>query len=130
MAALSKIPASKGTFYRTADVPAKYHWSAGPGLADVDVVGILEPGVRLRTLYQSDARAVATHGWNPWDGRGTDLRGIFAAAGPDFRPGTVLDDAHTINLYELLAHLLGIDPLPNDGDIAAWAPILTRPPLP
>lgn len=65
----------------------------------------------------------AEHGYAP---DAPEMRGIFVAAGPSFRSGVVLPAFDNVDVYPLLARLLGIVPASNDGDARGFAPALTR----
>lgn len=64
------------------------------------------------------------HGQDPADLR---MHGVFIANGPAFRSGLVIDRLPSVDVYNLLAKVLDLDPAPNDGDPAAWQSILVAP---
>ncbi len=47
-----------------------------------------------------------------------DMRSLFVASGPAFRAGAVLPPFDAVDVYPLLAELLGVRAEPSDGDIA------------
>jgi len=49
---------------------------------------------------------------------------VFTAVGPSFRGGVRLPAFDNVDVYPLLARLLGITPARNDGDIAPLLPAL------
>jgi len=51
---------------------------------------------------------------------------LFVAAGPDIRPGAVIGIIHSVDVYSLLAHEVGIQPNLSDGSIAPFCAVLTR----
>ena len=63
------------------------------------------------------------HGFDP---ESPEMAAVFVAGGPAFRPGTILPAFDNVSVYPLLAHLLGVTPEPNDGDIGDVATALTR----
>lgn len=57
------------------------------------------------------------HGWDPQ--KFTNMHGIFYAEGPAFKKGYELPSFENVNIYPLLAHILGITQLPKiSGDLA------------
>ena len=44
------------------------------------------------------------------------MEAIFYAAGPSFRQNVKLPVMDNVNLYLIIAKLLGLQPAPNDGD--------------
>ena len=61
------------------------------------------------------------HGYAPEAG---SMRSLFIAHGPAFVPGTTLPAFDNVDVYPLLARLIGIQPAANDGDIDSLAPAL------
>ena len=61
------------------------------------------------------------HGYAP---ESLSMRATFVAEGPGFRRGVELPPFDNVDVYPLLARLLGIRPLANDGDIAPLLPAL------
>ena len=52
------------------------------------------------------------------------MRALFVAKGPAFRPGTRLPVFDNVDVYPLLAHLLGVTPQDNDGTLEPLVPSL------
>lgn len=66
----------------------------------------------------------ATRGSHGYDPALPSMRAMFIARGPAFEPGTQLPAFDNVDVYPLLAHLLGLEPADNDGDIAPLLPAL------
>lgn len=49
---------------------------------------------------------------------------IFFARGPDFKKNVTIEPFESVNIYPLLAHLLGINPRPNNGSLSVFKHIL------
>jgi predicted AlkP superfamily pyrophosphatase or phosphodiesterase len=62
-----------------------------------------------------------SHGYDPED---PSMRALFIAQGPAFRRGVALAPFDNVDVYPLLAKLIGIAPEPNDGDILPLLPAL------
>lgn len=54
-----------------------------------------------------------SHGYDP---ALVSMRAVFIARGPAFRVGARIAGFDNVDVYPLLAGLLGIAPAPNDGD--------------
>jgi hypothetical protein len=52
------------------------------------------------------------------------MRGIFIAAGPAFKRGANVAPFENIQVYDILARVLGVKPAMNDGDIAFAGTVL------
>ena len=55
-----------------------------------------------------------THGY---DNNEKTMQALFIARGPDFAEGREISSFQNIHLYELMNHLLGTKPAPNDGSL-------------
>jgi hypothetical protein len=44
------------------------------------------------------------------------MHGLFVAAGPGLRRGTVVPPFENVHIYNFLCELLGLTPATNDGD--------------
>ena len=64
------------------------------------------------------------HGYDPAD---PTMAALFIARGPDIRPGAVLPPFDNVDVYPLLARLLGVKPEPGDGRLEDVAPALLKP---
>ncbi len=109
--------------YLREEVPEELHYSATRKVGDIIAVPPL--GTTLRRTTQSFAA-----GWNPspfnhgWDPRSPEMHGIFLARGPRLRPGGRLDRVRHVDIYPLMAEILGLDPAPVDGSLSTWDPVL------
>jgi predicted AlkP superfamily pyrophosphatase or phosphodiesterase len=56
-----------------------------------------------------------------------EMAALFVAHGPAFRRGVVIPDFDNVNVYPLLAALLGVKAERNDGDLAVLASALIAP---
>ena len=52
------------------------------------------------------------------------MHAVFMAIGLDIVPGNMLPPYEVVHVYELLTHLLGIAPAPNDGSLETFEGIL------
>jgi predicted AlkP superfamily pyrophosphatase or phosphodiesterase len=73
------------------------------------------------TIAKRTAMTRGSHGYDP---ALPSMRALFVASGPAFRRGVTLQPFANVDVYPLLARLLGIRPAPHDGDIAPLLPAL------
>ena len=64
----------------------------------------------------------ATHGYDPFASK--EMHTIFFARGPAFKKNVTMDPFESVNVYPLLAHLLGIKPRPNNGSLSVFKYVL------
>jgi predicted AlkP superfamily pyrophosphatase or phosphodiesterase len=105
------------TCWRKADVPAKFHYGANPRVGafvcQAAAGGEVMPGMPTNK---------GDHGYEPDD---PDMTALFLVNGPAFRrDARVPAKFDNVDLYPMLARLIGVAPLPNDGDAATLAPLL------
>ncbi|WP_372012960.1 alkaline phosphatase family protein [Pseudoxanthomonas sp. 10H] len=114
--------------WRKADIPARLHYGDHPRVPPI--VCQMDEGwnalprttVQKRTAEGSHDRGA--HGYDP---DAPSMRAVFIAHGPAFRQGAVLPPFDNVDVYPLLARLLGLSPQPNDGEASTLAPALRAP---
>lgn len=115
--------------YRRSQVPSKLHFDSNPREGDPVIVAT---GPYL-FVANSDGRTaertpVGEHGYDPT--RVPEMKAIFFAAGPDIRAGVELAPFENVNIYPLIARILGLDTTklatgPIDGKIAVLQGVLS-----
>ncbi|UNK43400.1 ectonucleotide pyrophosphatase/phosphodiesterase [Luteimonas sp. S4-F44] len=73
------------------------------------------------TVATRDAGPRGSHGFDP---ALPSMRAVFIAHGPAFREGVVLNGFDNVDVYPLLARLIGVAPADHDGDAATLLPAL------
>lgn len=98
----------KFTVYRRAAVPEALHFSANPRAGDPIVVATGPYAIRsLGSAIGITRPEAGSHGWDPV--LVPDVKATFIAAGPDIRPGVQLPSFENVDLYPLVARILGLD---------------------
>jgi len=105
------------TCWRKADIPARYHYGANPRVAAF--VCLAAPGGEVMPGLPTSK---GDHGYDPDD---PDMTALFLVNGPAFRRDAPIPAKFdNVDLYSMLAGLIGVPPLPNDGDPATLAPLI------
>ncbi|MGZ6037139.1 MAG: alkaline phosphatase family protein [Phenylobacterium sp.] len=108
--------------WRKADIPERFHYGHNARVAPIFCLS--EVGWSLTTHdYHPREPSLGDHGY---DNATPEMRATFIAGGPAFRHGVTLKTFDNVDVYPLLAKLVGITPQPNDGDLADLAPALTN----
>ncbi|MDX1740701.1 MAG: ectonucleotide pyrophosphatase/phosphodiesterase, partial [Rhodothermales bacterium] len=104
--------------YRREELPSRLHYSDHPRIAPL--IGIADEGWSIGRRSRFDERYYqgANHGY---DNALESMQGILVAHGPAFERGKRIPSVENIHLYELMADILGVEPAPNDGSLAASA---------
>ena len=117
LARLRKLPHL--TVWKKQEVPARLHYGTSKRITPI--VGVVDDGWMLGWRHAKPYDDGGEHGY---DNAVPNMRALFLARGPDFRPGSTLAEFPNIDVYDLLARLLGIDPAPNDGSVTPLLPVL------
>ena len=109
--------------WRKAELPARWHYGQHPRVPPI-VCQMHEGWDALLRARMAMRPADATRGSHGFDPALPSMRAVFVARGPAFRRGVVLPAFDNVDVYPLLARLIGIPAAPNDGDIAPLLPAL------
>jgi alkaline phosphatase D len=106
------------TIYRKKDLPARWHYQQ-PRVGDLVMVvkpyhSIARSGRTSLFQKEKPGRKFGVHGYDPAEV--TDMLGIFYAQGPNIRAGSKLPAIANIDIYPLIAKILGLKLPPIDGN--------------
>ena len=111
------------TVYRKEDIPERLHFSNHRRIPPV--VCIANEGWSITShSYFNDHPNSYTGGAHGYDPIHTSMHGIFIASGPAFKNNLIVNSFQNIHLYDLIAHILGINPTENDGSLDSISVIL------
>lgn len=110
--------------WRKGEIPARFHYGRNPRVPPIFCLP--DTGWEIITKAWVRARAAPKGGNHGFDPYAPEMRAIFIGSGPAFRPGARLADFDNVDVYPLLARLMGVKPLPNDGDLREVRPGLKR----
>ncbi|HJW45299.1 MAG TPA: ectonucleotide pyrophosphatase/phosphodiesterase [Lysobacter sp.] len=109
--------------WRKSELPPHWHYGTHPRIPPI--VCQTDVGWEAIPRQSLDARAKkgtrGAHGFAP---ESPTMRALFIAQGPAFRSGATLPPFDNVDVYPLLAKLIGIAPAANDGDLAPLLPAL------
>lgn len=98
--------------WRRAETPEHLHYRGNPRIGDLVITPKRPWIVFVTPPGDADAKPVpALKGMHGYDPRQyPEMRGILIGAGPAFRRGAVIAPARNVDVYVLLARLLGLKP--------------------
>jgi predicted AlkP superfamily pyrophosphatase or phosphodiesterase len=106
--------------YRRAEIPERFHYRTNDRAGDLLVLA--DPGYQVAFRAKGRPSSGGAHGYDPASNL---MQGIFLAMGPRIRAGEMLPPFENVNVYPLIAHLLGLKPYPGiDGRLEVLQPIL------
>lgn len=110
------------TVWRKDEVPAQYVYGSNPRVSDLIVLPPMGGWVQF-----SETPRQPLAGMHGYDNFSPEMEAIFYAAGPSFKRHARVQPIANVNLHLLIAHLLGIQPAPNDGDTLSVNQLLEKP---
>src|SRR5271170_3498190 len=126
--------------YRSGQVPLSLHFDGNPREGDPVVVPTgpylirvnAPPAAAAADAMHPAGPPLGMHGYDP--AHMPEMKAIFFAAGPDIRKGEKVQPFENVNLYPLIAHILGLDIAhlktgPMDGDLKVLQGILNKKPV-
>lgn len=108
--------------WHKADIPARFVYGSNPRVPQYLCLG--EPGWAL--VFNERGAARVKGGGHGYDNMAPEMRAMFIASGPAFKPGVVLPAFDNVDVYPLLMRLLELAPLPSDGEITPLLPALQQ----
>jgi predicted AlkP superfamily pyrophosphatase or phosphodiesterase len=125
-----KIKSDAFAVYRRKRVPAALHYNGNAREGDPVIV---PNGPFLIRAHAPEGGAPdraperGMHGYDPRTMK--SMRALFVAVGPDIRPGSKLEPFENVNVYPLVAKILGLHPPQIDGSLNVLSKILKNPPV-
>lgn len=102
--------------YRKEEVPERFHYRNHRRITPL--VCLADEGWSISSRGYAETHPGAydggTHGY---DNRLKSMHATFIASGPAFKDGLVVDSFENVHLYELMCHILNLDPADNDGSL-------------
>jgi predicted AlkP superfamily pyrophosphatase or phosphodiesterase len=113
--------------YRKAEIPARFHYGANPRVPAV--FALADEGWTVSSHARYDRNpSRAGGGEHGYDNTLPVMGALFIASGPAFKSGLVVKPFQNIHVYDLMAHILGLRPAPNDGSLDSTSAMLRVPP--
>lgn len=108
--------------WRKRDLPARFHYGSHRRIPSL--LCLADEGWVISTRRRIAALAHFSLGEHGYDPALPSMQAIFIARGPAFRRGAVVPPFDNVDVYPLLAHLLGLVPGRTDGSLAAVRALL------
>jgi predicted AlkP superfamily pyrophosphatase or phosphodiesterase len=113
-----KKASSQFMVFRRKNVPAELNFNQNAREGDPVIVATGAYAIRAHAPAAGTPDSPPHPGMHGFDPRKVpQMKGIFIATGPDIVKGKVVGPFENVNLYPWLAHLLGLSPAKNDGNI-------------
>lgn len=96
--------------YLKEDLPKRLHYADSYRIPPI--VGILDEGYTVEKLKSTGRECGGAHGY---DNRFFSMRTVFFGHGPRFQRGLKIPSFENVEIYNLIADILGIQGAPNNG---------------
>lgn len=112
-------PIKHATCWRKSEIPARLNYSEGRRIAPIvcssDEGWFMTSRTRYETQKKSDdfAQIRGAHGY---DNQVRSMGATFIAHGAAFKRGYLAEPFPNVDVYNIMAHILGLKPAKNDGD--------------
>lgn len=104
--------------YNKDNMPPRFHYSKNDRISPVVLVA--DEGWSITTKsYLNKHKDYQFGGNHGFDNELLCMGAIFVAHGPAFKKGYLVEPFQNIHVYELMTHILGLKPAPNDGSFDA-----------
>lgn len=125
--AYQKLKAASPDFlvYRRKNVPANLNFNSNPREGDPVIVPTGPFSIRVHAPASGKpekAPMIGAHGFDPM--RVPNMKALFLAQGADIKSGTTIKPFENVNVYPLIAHILGLKVGKIDGSLNILAGIL------
>jgi predicted AlkP superfamily pyrophosphatase or phosphodiesterase len=107
--------------WEKAKIPARLHYGRNPRVAPIICMPQAGWLLTTRDYHPKDGPSRGEHGY---DNAAPEMAAMFVANGPAFRAGVRLKTFDNVDVYSLLAKLVGVAPQPNDGTLGPLKPAL------
>jgi alkaline phosphatase D len=120
-----KGKSDKFQVFRRKDVPPYLHYDSNARIGDPVVIPTGPYYIRAsappagRPEYKKE---IGVHGFDPYNIK--EMHALFVAEGPDIRPGVTVPPFDNVDLYPLIAKILGLQIGPIDGRLEVLQGIL------
>uniref|UniRef100_A0A6J0UE90 glycerophosphocholine cholinephosphodiesterase n=1 Tax=Pogona vitticeps TaxID=103695 RepID=A0A6J0UE90_9SAUR len=107
--------------YLKEDIPARFYYKKGKFVSPLTLVAeegwfIVESRETLPFWENGTGKREAwQNGWHGYDNELMDMRGFFLAFGPDFKSNFRAAPIRSVDVYNIMCNVAGIQPLPNNG---------------
>ena len=107
--------------YLKEELPDEYGFTDHYRIPDIIMIADVSYSISNREFFDERGIPAGMHGY---DQQAPEMATIFIASGPAFKAGMVSEPFSALYLYELMAHILNLEPSENDGELEAVRSLL------
>jgi predicted AlkP superfamily pyrophosphatase or phosphodiesterase len=107
--------------YRKEELPEIFGFVDHYRIPEIIMVADVPYTITTHSYFDDRGIPAGMHGY---DNRAPEMAALFIASGPAFKKGESSPPVSALNLYELMAYILDLEPAANDGDLEQVRQIL------
>ena len=107
--------------WRKGDLPVRFHYGANPRVQPIVCLADVGWVMLARAGFNRAGFNLGRHGYDP---EAPEMAALFIAHGPSFRSGVLLPAFDNVDVYPLVAKVVGVTPEPGDGRLSRIAAAL------
>ncbi len=113
-----KAKAPHVSVYRKAEIPARFNYGTSSRIGDIVVMADEGWALSSRERYRPApvSETVIYKGGHGYDNQLESMRALFIGHGAAFKQGQVVEPFANVDVYNVMARILGLKPAPNDGN--------------
>lgn len=104
--------------WQAEEIPEHLHYGTSPRFPGI--VAVADSGWSIGTKEMASGYTGGAHGYDP---SFSEMHTIFYAEGPAFKTGYTSSSFSNVEVYGIIAHVLGLDPAENDGNLSSISDI-------
>ena len=105
--------------WRKGEIPERFHYGHNPRIPPI--ICLAQTSWVLVTHAKTDEHPVMLGGAHGFDPTALEMQAVFVAHGPAFRRGVSIAAFDNVDVYPLMAKVLGVRPQPSDGHLSEVA---------
>ncbi|XP_007901470.1 ectonucleotide pyrophosphatase/phosphodiesterase family member 5 [Callorhinchus milii] len=108
------------TVYKKEEIPDRFHYKHNNRIQPI--IAVADEGWTIDQNISSGIFLLGNHGY---DNTLQSMHPIFVAHGPAFKKNFTKEAIRSVDIYPLICHILGLDPMPNNGSFKNVQELLT-----
>ncbi len=108
------------TVYRKKEIPERFHYGTSNRIGEIVLMAeegwSMSSRERVRPVQPAADGRISYRGAHGFDNQLESMRALFIGHGAAFKKGKVVEPFANVDVYNVMAKILGLKPAPNDGN--------------
>lgn len=102
------------TVYMREDLPERFRFSNHYRIPEIIMIADMSYSITSHSFFEERGLIAGTHGY---DNDTPEMHTFMAASGPAFKSGGRTAPVNAVDIYDLIAYIMKIEPAENDGSL-------------